>query len=300
MVWPFSRSDASVYLPGPTPEKEDDPPQYVPVADFNRALDDVKSLGSKLDQFTGMMTGFLGNSSPGLTAPRVDTPPQEVTIEDITDEQYADAVLRGDAPLIQKRTRAEIARAERTMRKEYDTRFKTLEQQGMSILDQVSSEIGQQSLAGMPYYQILKAEIDTQLKTIPAHQRTPEMRQWVYERTVGANITKIREFDRTEEMRIARDRDAVDVPGRSRDGKGVQPTGSTVFGEEILSPTATVRGGGQLWANRTPEEWVRNRYGTKDVNEAAILVTNVMALDNCHQCFGPIIGGKCHCRRGAM
>lgn len=296
MVWPFSRSDPSAYLPGPEPPTKADPPQYVPVADFNRAMDDVKNLGSKLDQFTGMMTGFLGNSSPGSSTAPVVTPPQEVPIEDITDEQYADAVLRGDAPLIQKRTKAEISRAERTMRKDYDARFRTLEQQGMGILDQVSSEMGQQALAGMPYYQILKADIDAQLKTIPAHQRTPEMRQWIYERTVGANQEKVFTFRQAEEARIRQEREEVGAPGRTREDRNAAPTGASVFGEELLAPTATFRGGGALWSRRSPDEWARGRYGTKDINEAAVLATNVMGLSDCPQCFGPVIGGKCHCK----
>jgi hypothetical protein len=296
MVWPFSRSDPSPYLPGPEPPKKDEPPAYVPMERFNQALDEVKGLSSKLDQFTGLMTGFLGNPSPSAPPRQGDVAPQEVPIDDITDEEYSNALLSGDAAKISKRNKAEIERATRGVKREYDIRLKTLEGQGMAILDQVNTEQGQQALSGQPYYHLLKGDIDAQLKTIPAHQRTPEMRQWVYERTVGANQEKVWAFKQAEEARIKQERDALGTPGRESRDKDSKPTAANVFGEATLDPTAVWRGGGPLWARRTPDEWARSRYGTKDVNEAAVLATNLLALDDCPRCFGPIIGGKCHCK----
>jgi hypothetical protein len=263
---------------------------------FNTALDEVRGLNTKLDQFTGLMAGFLGNpqSSP---LSRQDSPtPQEAAIEDITDDEYADAVLKGDAPRITKRNKAEIERAKREVRHEYDQRFKTLEGQGMAILDQVNTEQGQQALNGQPYYQILKTDIDDQLKKIPAHQRTPEMRQWIYERTVGANQEKVWAHKQAEEARIRQEREALGTPGRESRTKDSTPTGANVFGEDILSPTTTWHGGGNLWARRSPDEWARSRYGTKDINEAAVMATHILAVEDCPRCFGPVIGGKCHCR----
>ena len=296
MVWPFSRNDPSAYLPGPEPSKKEEPPAYVPMERFNQALDEVRGLNSKLDQFTGLMTGFLGNPQPG-PATRQDTlPPQEAAIDDISDEEYSTALLQGDAPKITKRNRAEIERAKREVKREYDARFKTLEGQGMAILDQVNTEQGQQALSGQPYYNLLKADIDAQLKTVPAHQRTPEMRQFIYERTVGANQEKVWAHKQAEEGRIRQERDALGTPGREARDKDNKPTAANVFGEEILSATTTWRGGGTLWARRSPDEWARSRYGTKDMNEAAVMATNILAISDCPRCFGPIIGGKCHCK----
>ncbi len=296
MVWPFRHNDPSAYLPSPEPPKKDDPPAYVPMDRFNAALDEVRGLNSKLDQVTGLMSGFIGNSQPGSTI-RQDSPaPQEAAIEDVTDEEYSAAVLQGDAAKITKRNKAEIERAKREVKREYDARFKALEGQGMAILDQVNTEQGQQALSGMPYYSLLKADIDVQLKTIPAHQRTPEMRQWVYERTVGANQEKVWAHKQAEEERIKQERDALSTPGREQHAREAKPTGATVFGENILNPTTTWRGGGNIWARQSPDEWARARYGTKDINEAAVMATNILAISDCPRCFGPIMNGKCHCR----
>ena len=258
MVWPFSRHDPSPFLPGPeAPQKKEDPPAYVPMERFNQALEEVKGLNSKLDQMSGLMTGFLGNPQPG-PASRQETPaPQEAPIDDITDDEYGTALLQGDAPKISKRHKAEIERAKREVRKEYDTRIRTLEGEGMAILDQVNTEQGQQALSGQPYYQLLKADIDAQLKGIPAHQRTPEMRQFIYERTVGANQEKVWAHKQAEEARIKQEREALGTPGREQRER--KPSGASVFGEDILDPTTVWRGGGNLWARQSPDEsrsWV--------------------------------------------
>ena len=297
MVWPFSRNDPSPYLPGPEPLKKDEPPAYVPMERFNQALEEVKGLNSKLDQMTGLMTGFLGNSQPG-PATRQETPaPQEAPIEDITDDEYGTALLQGDASKISKRHKAEIERAKREVRKEYDTRIRTLEGEGMAILDQVNTEQGQQALSGQPYYQLLKADIDAQLKSIPARQRSPEMRQFIYERTVGANQEKVWAYKQAEEARIKQEREALGTPGREQRER--KPSGASVFGEDILDPTTVWRGGGNLWARQSPDEWARSHYGTKDINEAAVMAVNIMAVSDCPRCFGPTLNGKCHCKRSA-
>jgi hypothetical protein len=296
MVWPFSRNDPSPFLPDPEPPKKDEPPAYVPMERFNQALDEVKGLNTKLDQFTGLMTGFLGTPQPGPATRQENAAPQEPVIEDVTDEEYATAGLQGDVVKMSKRHKAEIERAKREVRKEYDARFRALEGQGMAILDQVNTEQGQQALGSQPYYQLLKAEVDAQLKTIPAHQRTPEMRQIIYNATVGANQEKVWAFKQQEEARIKQERDALGIPGREAREKDSKPTAANVFGEELLSPGTTWRGGGNLWARRTPDEWAHARYGTRDMNEAAVMATNILAVSDCPQCFGPVIGGKCHCR----
>lgn len=297
MVWPFSKHDPTPYLPGPDPLTKDEPPQYVSMDAFTRGMDEVRSMTSKLDTFAGLVTGALSMPQPGPSPTSHASPSQEPVIDDITDDDYATAVLQGDHVKINKRTKAMIDREVRQVRQTYDARFAILEGQGMGILDQVNTEVGQQALAGMPYYVLLKADIDSQLKTIPAHQRTPEMRQWIYQRTVGANLDKIKLHDQAEETRIKQEREVLDTPGRTalRDTK---PTAASVFGEDILSPTMTWRGGGALWARRTPDEWAKARYGTKDANEAAVFAANVMAIDDCPRCFSPLIQGKCHCRPG--
>jgi hypothetical protein len=293
-IWPFRSHDPTPFMPVDTPStgKPEEPPKYVDEGRFNQAMDEVRGLGSKLDQFTGLFTGLMTGQPP----PVPQTPQTEAPIDDVTDEEYADAVLRGDAAKIQKRTRAEIERAKRDLQKTYDQRLGTLERQGMGILDQVSGELGQQALGAMPYYQVLKGDIDAALKQLPAHQRTPEMRQHIYHAVVGANLDKVRAHDAAEAARIQKERDTLEPPGRAREHEQ-GPTPETIFGDAILRPDATWMGGGKLWAKRTPDEWARTRYGVKDVREASVYASNVMNLDDCPRCFGPIIGGKCHCRR---
>src|SRR5438128_3853630 len=109
-IWPFRSSDPSPFLPSQEPgtgtPPSQDPPKYVDEARFSQALDEVKGLNSKLDQFTGMMTGFLGAQPGSSTNPGFAQPHQGPAINDVTDEEYADAVLTGDAVRIQIRTQA--------------------------------------------------------------------------------------------------------------------------------------------------------------------------------------------------
>ena len=294
MVWPFRSHDPTPFMPvtDPGPKKED-LPQFVPMERFTAALDEVKGLNSKLDQFTGLLTGMLGTQPGQQTPPQ--PPAQEPAIDDITDDDYADAVLKGDAARITKRTKAEVERARRDIKKDYDARFARLEGQGMGILDQVNTELGQHALGSMPYYQLLKADVDAALKQLPAHQRTPEMRAHIYHAVVGANEEKVYAHRRAEEARIAKEREALDTPGRGKE-QSQGPTPSTVFGDELLKPTTTWRGGAGLWSKRSPDQWAQARYGVENIQQAAIYASNVLALDDCPRCFGPIIGGTCHCR----
>lgn len=298
MVWPFKASPTP-FLPEPAREekKDDPPPRFVDEGRFNQALEEVRGLNSKLDQFTGMFAGFMQGGQGGQGGQRTESaPPAEAAIDDITDEEYNDAVLRGDPVKISKRMNAVAERKVRETRKEYDTRLKALETQGMAVLDQVSGELGQSSLASQPYYALLKTDIDAAMKQIQPHMRTPEMRMFVYNAVVGTNLDKIRAHDAAEAARIQRDREQPDPPGRGRTQEDQGPTPESVFGADMLRPDATWRGGARLWDKRSPDGFAQNRYGTKDLKEAAVYATNVMNLDDCPRCFGPIIGGKCHCR----
>lgn len=291
MAW-FKRADPAPYMPVADSQQQQQPqePQYVPVAQFNSALEEVKQLGSKFDQFTGMMAGMLAGSPGAQTQPVASAEPD---IDDITDEEYNDAVLRGDAVRIAKRTNAMVERATRRVQKDLGGRIDTLQTQGMGILNQVNTELGQQALGGQPYYQLLKAEIDMQLQEVPAHQRTPQMRQWIYERTVGANIAKIREHDTREAERQARDRDALGTPGRARQQQDTTPTAESTFGDGVMRNDATWHGGGRVWEKKSPDDFARRRYGLDNMNQAAVFATNVMAVSDCSECFMPIVGGKC-------
>lgn len=297
-IWPFRSHDPTPFMPiQDADKKKDDSPKYVDEARFTEALNEVKGLTSKLDQFTGLFTGLI-SQSPGQGQPTVGQvvqQAQDTPIPDITDDDYADALLRGDAAKIATRTAAIAERKVREVRKEYDQRFRTLETQGMTILEQVSGEVGQQSLGSMPYYQLFKQDIDAALKQLPVHQRTPEMRIHIYHATLGANLDKVRAHDVTESVRMQRERDQPTAPGRMRE-QDQGPTPESVFGADVVQSGATARGGARLWERRTPDEWARARYGVKDMQEAAVYATNVHAIENCRRCFGPIIGGKCHCQ----
>lgn len=301
-LWPFQKHSPQPFLPSADPgaQKKDEPPKFVDEARFTQALDEVRGLNSKLDQFTGLLTGYFGAGQPGQAqqGQSQQQQAQEPTIPDISDDEYADAVLKGDAAKIATRTAAIAERKVREVRKEYDQRFRILETQGMSILDQVNTEVGQQGLATMPYYQLLKSDIDTALKQLPAHQRTPEMRAHIYHATVGINLDKVKAHDAAEAVRIQNEREQLDPPGRRQSEQDLGPTPESIFGEQLLKPTATWMGGAQIWGRRSPDSFAQQRYGTKDMKEAAVYAANVMALGDCPRCFGPVIAGKCHCRPG--
>lgn len=292
-LWPFRSHDPAPFMPGEPEKKKEDPPQYVSQATFQQALDDVKGMNSKLDQMAGMFTGWAQAQPNQPPAQQVQ---QEQAVPDITDQEYESACLSGDHIKIGVRMNAISERKAREVRKEYDRRFQVLEQQGMTILDRVSTEAGQSALTSLPYYQLFKADIDAALKNIPAHQRTPEMRTHIYHATVGGNLDKVKAHDATEAVRIGKEREQLDTPGRRAQDISQGPTPENVFGDVLLKPDATWRGGAKLWDRRSPDTWAQTRYGVKDMKEAAVYASNVLALDDCPRCFGPVINGKCHCR----
>lgn len=293
MAW-FKRSDPATYMPpAQQQQQQEQPPQYVPVAQFTAAMEEVKALGSKFDQFAGMVAGaFAGGPGSGQQTRTAPQPEPEPAIVDVTDDEYNQAVLQGDAAKIAIRTQAIVERSARALRKEYDGKIGILQTQGMGALDQVNLELGQQALNGMPYYQLLKKDVDEQLASVPVQQRTPQMRQWIYDRTVGANLDKIKAFDAAETARIAKEREELDPPGRQQQ-RDAAPTAETVFGDTLLKPNATWHGGGQMWAKRSPDAWAKSRYGVENINQAAVFATNVMAVDDCPECFVPIVNNKC-------
>ena len=300
MVWPFKRQDPSEFLPlaspGNTPPTT---PQYVPVEQFNDALNSVKELGSKFDTFQGLVTAaFTGGGQQQRQAPTAPVRAPEPEIPDITDDEYADAVLRGDAAKLAIRTEAVAQRRVREVEQRLGQRIGQLETHGMAVLEQVTGEVGQSSLAKMPYYQLLKGEIDGMLESLPAFQRTPAMREHCYEAVVGKNVDKVMTFRQQEQARIAQEREALGVPGRTAGQQDDTPTGASVFGD-VIKNGATWQGSGQLWGRKSPNEWAKSRYGVESIDQAAVYATNVMGISDCPQCFGPIVGGKCHCRKGS-
>src|SRR5262245_23873561 len=297
-MWPFNRQDPSPFMPEPQTPNDPEPPapSYVKAEDFQQAMQQVQGMNSKLDQMAGLFSGLLGGGmAPTMPGAPPTSTPQEPPIEDISDDEYAQALLQGDAGKISKRTNAQIERARRGIQQQFDQRFSALEQQGMAVLGQVQSEVGQSALSSLPYYQLFRSDIDSALRQLPVHQRTPEMRAHIYHATVGANLDKVRAHDAAEATRITREREALDPPGRgSRGDPG--PTPESTFGDKLLAPGATWMGGGPLWGKRTPDGWAQNYYKVQNMGEAAVYMDNVMKLGNCDRCFGPIIGGKCHCR----
>lgn len=303
MVWPFSKQSPADFLPiTPDPnigKQQDQAPQYVSVEQFNSALGEIKTMSQRFEDFSGLVqsafTGGQLNAAPRVQPRAADTEP---AIVDLTDDEYNDALLRGDAAKIGIRTNAIVERRLREERHASNARFERLESQGMAILDQVQNEVGQTSLARMPYYTIVKSDVDRMLEALPTHQRTPQMREHCYNAVVGANVEKIMTFRQTEDQRIAQEREAAtSMPGRTKE-RDEGPTPDTVFGTTVR-PDATWTGSGKLWGHKTPDEWAKNRYGVENMQQAAVYASNVMAIDDCQQCFSPIVGGKCHCKRVA-
>src|SRR5712691_2213956 len=149
-IWPFRSHDPTPFMPSADASgtKDEPAPKYVDETRFNQALDEVRSMNSKLDQFTGLFTGYMAQSGQGHVVQAQSQ--QEPAIDDITDEEYQQAVLQGDATKIAKRMTAMTERKAREIRGEYEQRFRTIETQGLSIYDQLSSEVGQTALKSMP------------------------------------------------------------------------------------------------------------------------------------------------------
>jgi len=291
--WSRNR-DPGPYLPGGEPATPADTPRYVDESRFNGALDEVKALNSKLDQMAGMFTGMMTSGLQGNQQQSMPPSAYEPPIDDISEEEYQQALLQGDAVKVSKRMQAVAERAARQVRHEVEPRFRTIETQGLQIYDQLSGEVGQRALNEMPYYQLFKQDIDQAMQQIPVHQRTQEMRQLIYRSVVGGNIDKVKAHDAAESVRIERDRNAMGAPGRSTPSDG--PTPENVFGNDILKSDATWRGGAALWGKRSPDEWAKNYYKVNNLQEASAYSTNIHNLSNCETCFGPIINGRCHCR----
>ena len=287
------QSNPSDYLPPTETKKEEThPPKYVDEARFNESIEQIKALGTQFSQFTGMFTSMMGQGQSQDPAPT--QPVKREEIPDISDAEYEDAIFKGDAAKIAIRTNAIAARAVQNATSAWETRFNELEQRGMGALDSLSTEITQGALNTMPYYQILKKDIDSALATLPPHQRTPAMREHVYHAVVGKNLDKVRAHDAAESVRLSQERESTTTPNRTST-RQTGPTPESVFGESILSPQATWKGGASLWSRRSPEQWTASRYGTSNLQEAATYVTNVMAISDCRQCFSPVVAGKCHC-----
>lgn len=270
-------------------------PSYVKQEDFTAAMNTLNNINSQFQQFQGFVSGLAqGQGAPGGVSNQQQQAP---AIEDVTDEEYQQALMDGTASVLQKRHRADLARQEA----KFNTRFTELEQRGLGILDLVSNQTTQQSLTSKKWYPLLKDQVNAEIAKIPAQNRTPDLVDFIYNKIVGENEEKIYTWRQEDDKRLAQEREVGnDTPRRSSRGQASdEVTFENTFGDELSQPHATWKGGGRVWDKFDAATHVKHRYGLDSVNDAAKYARGVMAIDDCAECFSPIVNGKCHCRRSA-
>ena len=298
MAFPWSRkTDNSAFMPRKQEQQQQtDTPNYVKKEDFDQAVSTLNNINTQFQQFQGFISGLAtGQGAPAGTS-QVQQVQQLPDIQDVTDEEYQQALIDGDAKKLRTRHAADMERQKR----QFDSRFTELESRGMGVLDVVSNQASQQALATQKFYPLIKDKVDAKIAKIPAPQRTPEMVSFLYRETVGENFDALSKWERAEETRIAAEREAgMGTPTRGSGGSRTsedEVTFSSTFGEELSNPVATWKGGGRVWDKFNVQDHAKRRYGLDGPNELAQFARGVMATDDCHQCFSPIVNGKCFCR----
>jgi hypothetical protein len=115
----------------------------------------------------------------------------------VTDEQYNTAVENGGAgaaAIISKRHKADQER----MRREMQGSIQQIQTAGVGAI----GSLMKQQLSTLPYYDILKNDIDAALQQMgPAAQISPDAQKLAYDIAVGRNLGKIQQLDREKVLR---------------------------------------------------------------------------------------------------
>ena len=161
-----------------------------------------------MDQFSAFQTTLMSQiqSLSNVATPGTEKQPAQTAttttlpaIEDVTDEQYNVAVENGGAgaaAIISKRHKADQER----MRREMLGNIQQIQTAGVGAI----GSLMKQQLSTLPYYDILKNDIDTALQQMgPTAQISPDAQKVAYEIAVGRNLVKIQQLDREKILREA-------------------------------------------------------------------------------------------------
>jgi hypothetical protein len=113
---------------------------------------------------------------------------------------------------------------------------------GINTIDQLSAEI---TRGKMPYYELVKDQMNQILKGIPQSQRmSPEVRQLAYETALGKNMDKVLTAEREKMLREAAAQPALDP---THSGRGASTDPSVPKARDVLGPggMAAIREKGQ-------------------------------------------------------
>lgn len=221
---------------------------------------------------------------------------QEPQIEDVSEEDYQQALSTGDAQTITKRQRANDERNRRNTQREINQARAEV----TPVLESLSGELAGSILATLEYYPLFKKDVDSLLGTIPPAQRNRSVIEHIYHSVCGRpeNLTKIQEYKTGQQRQRDLEVGMASDIGTQRRGnqREREVTFESTFGEEISNPTATLQTHGPIWQGRRrgydAENYAKD-VGFKDKNEFARFAHAVMAVEDCPECLSPIIQGKC-------
>lgn len=211
--------------PPPTPD-----PNVVPKAEF----DDLKR---RLDAFE--------RTGPRFAAPAAPPPSIGPTVTEQlrTIDAEIDALdLKIDAAVQEGKPVSQLMKQRSTLdRKATRLQIKTEDidpafSAGIQTIDQLSETV---TRGKMKYYDIVKADVDEFLISLPPEQRmNPKMREAAYNMAVGKNVDKITAAQKEEMLREAANPPAPPPPGNSRSSNakpGTIPTPKEVLSSGALA-----------------------------------------------------------------
>lgn len=231
-------------------------------------------------------------------------------IDDVPDDDYQSALENLQSPdfdgdrrsqvrIIQKREKAERERLKHevlsTVHREISSRD--------AIIHTVNGQNIQTGLQSLPYYSLLKKEIDDQLARVPLAQRTMAMATVIHNQIESQNRTRVIDYEiaRRQQAQEDQQRTITDIPGR-RGAPGSKPdaiTFESYFGTEVSAPDATARGI-PLWdarsrTRRDANDFAQSR-GFENANDYAAFSQAMMQITRCPNCFMEAYNGKpCMC-----
>lgn len=190
------------------------------------------SMNEKFDNVTNY---FMQQNKPGQTQQTATTP----TIEDVTDEEYENAIAghitdkRQAAAVVSKRQAAAIMRATQGLQQKIDQ----LQTVGMQAISGLTA----QGLASRPHYKEYKKEIDQMIATLPPEARVnAEALDGVYKLVIGGHIDEIMSKERETALRQAAAPTQTGTPaGRTEGAKtNTAASGATPQPQDALEPLA--------------------------------------------------------------
>lgn len=216
--------------PNNEPPKEGD---FVPKSEFD-------ALKQRLDVFE-QNAGNFGNQPQAPPTPPAPSGPTfdeqmaklDKAIESI--DSQIDAAVADSKPvssLMRERDKVNATKIQLRINREIEPKFAA----GMQTIDYLSGEV---TKGKMPYYDVVRKEVDSQLSQLPADQRMdPRVREAAYNLAVGQNIDKIVAAKEEEIRRSVAEAGNLDPNGQTGRTAGQQYSEGIPKPEDVLGPGA--------------------------------------------------------------